>query len=524
MKALKALLEDPDITKVLFNVPRVALCLGLYAKQKIAPVKCVDLQLLSEQEETKDANTCTSLFEIASRVCGSLAGALARKVEDYNANNPLAWTSSRSAPEKLDILATSALLHARCYLESSHLHDPAGVIQSTQVLWREAVLRLDASPTSSVCPAPVAISELSQNNRPAKASTAPAKEVEGLITTTEELETLLADYDNKPVVSSSKTIGVYFQFVKEEGGADSLLSVTTGNASSNGSAVTLQIDTLDIAMVFVALKTLLEDSNIVKVAYGLGRVAKWFHRHGLTGVSLEKCVDLQLLYKLLVDASVPDATMVQIASHISATIPVDMAKMVDVYSVHRKPWMKSPLGAKHLKKLVMAEKVFVWCFGRAFKNKDTREAELSRIFAAGNELWTTTFSEFGGQSIALDHPISPAPQIIATSKFTRNETGSLSHCPNQIGTTKNSPSTRANISRTYMYVTSDLELQQALESNNDSLVQGSAPVVGVHFQFAREKSPYPGENDDDQLVAISIVGANPFDTTVVLQIDYLNPA
>ncbi|KAL3669071.1 hypothetical protein V7S43_005455 [Phytophthora oleae] len=66
-------------------------------------------------------------------------------------------------------------------------------------------------------------------------------------------------------------------------------------------------------------------------------------------------------------------------------------------------------------------------------------------------------------------------------------------------------------------IKTDFDLHQFLDRNDNKLVIGEPGVVGVHFQFTRQTG-------EDQLVAICVVGADPLDSAVVLQMGSLTRA
>ncbi|OWZ05284.1 hypothetical protein PHMEG_00022655 [Phytophthora megakarya] len=85
-KALKMILEDPSVIKVLYNVRRIARWLYRYGIKKnkqvvVSPVNCVDLQLLQTPDWTKPN---ASLLEIVSQFCSPQSSDLARQVETFD--------------------------------------------------------------------------------------------------------------------------------------------------------------------------------------------------------------------------------------------------------------------------------------------------------------------------------------------------------------------------------------------------------------------------------------------------------
>ncbi|KAK1937931.1 Uncharacterized protein P3T76_009668 [Phytophthora citrophthora] len=489
-KVLKQLLESSAV-KVVCNIRGVVQSLEQYLTKKkdnITPVNCADLQLLCDH--VQGWNTANaSLKEIASHFCGSEVNDLIRKME------LLETTRIESSPRSLELVAAAAQLLGKCYLASRSFLNGTGIRDATQVLWRRAC-------SSTGLP----VQRKAQQVPDQSPSGGPGSTAK-FITTTEELWDLLGNHGNKPVVVTAKTIGVCFCFVNDEGeenGAERLFALITGSASRDGAAVVLMLDNLDKTLVFDGLKTMLEDPEITKVTFDLGRVARWFHHWGSEDIHLEKCVDLQLFYKLMADPSEPYASMVQIVSHFSPTMPTDIAKMVDTASNK----IKSSVTLNRLKKYVMAEQLFVRFFGVAFNNRATREDELNRIFHAGKELWRNTLDLNEKQSAPFQSVAEIHQQnvraLIPKSHFTLPD-----HQPTPINTGRTS-------SRDIAYVSTTSDLQRLLDTNDNKLhvvVEDNAGVVGVHFQFTRQ-------NDEDQLAAICIVNAS---STVVLQMGSLTP-
>ncbi|KAE8960860.1 hypothetical protein PR003_g27610, partial [Phytophthora rubi] len=342
------------------------------------------------------------------------------------------------------------------------------------------------------------------------------------IASTTKLQELLAEHGNKPVATKAKVIGIHFQFAHHEAGNtdnDRVVAIAIGNDALTSTAVVLEVASLSAKEVIAGLKELLEDPDTIKVTFDVGRAAKWLHRYGMTGVALTDCLDLQLVYRRLVNKKASKASLTDIASQLGGRTAVALEQEVATFSASLKPeaWTKSPLTPQILRNLVTSMQLYVRCYAVC----GVEISKLPDVYTATYNKWCCAVAMLDDQRSSSSASTSAAAQASGT----RSQTKTLPSPPSPANV--NVAPTSAQLTppssvRKIKYVLSTLKL--LVLSNKKSLVQGSVPVVGVHFQFTREKSPCPGEYDDDQLVAISIVGANPLDTAVVLQIDYLNPA
>ncbi|KAE8964377.1 hypothetical protein PF004_g28734, partial [Phytophthora fragariae] len=313
------------------------------------------------------------------------------------------------------------------------------------------------------------------------------------IASTTKLQELLAEHGNKPVATKAKVIGIHFQFAHHEAGNtdnDRVVAIAIGNDALTSTAVVLEVASLSAKEVIAGLKEQLEDPDTIK-----------------------------LVYRRLVNKKASKASLTDIASQLGGRTAVALEQEVATFSASLKPeaWTKSPLTTQILRNLVTSMQLYVRCYAVC----GVEISKLPDVYTATYNKWCCAVAMLDDQRSSSSSSTSAAAQASGT----RSQTKTLPSPPSPANV--NVAPTSAQLTppssvRNIKYVLSTLKL--LVLSNKKSLVQGSVPVVGVHFQFTREKSPYPGENDDDQLVAISIVGANPLDTAVVLQIDYLNPA
>lgn len=93
------------------------------------------------------------------------------------------------------------------------------------------------------------------------------------VTSTDELQSLLATYGGKPVVSKAKVVGMHFQFASPENDSpysDRVVAFVAGSNSPDGMAVVLQLVDLEPQQVVAGLKTLLEDAETIKIMFDVG--------------------------------------------------------------------------------------------------------------------------------------------------------------------------------------------------------------------------------------------------------------
>ncbi|OWZ00849.1 hypothetical protein PHMEG_00027870, partial [Phytophthora megakarya] len=277
------------------------------------------------------------------------------------------------------------------------------------------------------------------------------------IASNKKLKALLSNYDNKPVATTGKVVGVHFQFAGSSP-TDQVVAIALGNDSPTSEAVVLQIGALDRNEVISGLKTLMEDDQIVKVVFDLGRTAKWLRGYGMTGVTLANCMDLQLVYKQQAKVKASNATLETIVSKLGGSSTVALQQQIATFNakLKDKAWTKSPLAPPMWDILAKTMWLYTRCYNAVCGIPETKHA---------------------------------FPEVTV-------------------------PCTK--------YITTNSELQRLVQQNNNKLVEDTCCVVGVHFQFAQDKAFYPGQEDDEQLVAISIVGSDPSDTAIVLQFDTLD--
>ncbi|KAL4167199.1 hypothetical protein KRP22_012685 [Phytophthora ramorum] len=341
------------------------------------------------------------------------------------------------------------------------------------------------------------------------------------IASKKKLDALLAAHGSNPVATSAKVVAVHFQFAQEDSAKsdqDRVVAVAIGNDSPPSVAVVLQLDALGASQVATGLKHLLEDPSIVKVLFDGERVARWLHRYQATNVTPVKCVDLQLLYQRVVNSSATTVTLEEVITQLGSKTTVAMAEEVAKFNAELKPqaWAKSPLAPHMQHSLTKSMRLYTRCYNGAcgipgmisnFPTIHTLTSERWRnSFADPNSLNSTnkaTQSRSPGFNPELDREMNPNSPVHTPPSAQRVAASSL---------------------RVIKYITSDVALQKLLKHNNNMLVQGPVTTVGVHFQFTREKSRQPVQCDDDQLVAISVVGADASDTAVVLQLDSLSQA
>ncbi|KAG1684907.1 hypothetical protein DVH05_010173 [Phytophthora capsici] len=462
-KVLKQLLESSAV-KVIYDTCGLVQSLEQYIIKK----KCTitPRRTATVRSRAGLGHSQRQLNEISSHFCGSEVNDLIQKVEILKKTHILV----ASSPKQEELMVAAAQLLGKCYLASLPFVNETGIRDATEALWQQACSSIEVprTTTAQVQLKPQQVPDQSPSGGPG--STAK------FITTTEELWDLLEKHDNKPVVTTTKTIGVYFYFVKDEGeevGAERLFAVITGNASRDGAAVVLVLDAVDKALVFDGLKTMLEDPEITKVTFDVGRVARWIRHCGLEEINLEKCVDLQLFYKLLADPSEPHASMVQIVSHFSPTMTTDIANMVDTAANK----MKSSATLNRLKTFVRAEQLFVRLFGVAFKNRAAREDELNRIFDAAKELWKKSL-DLNGKQFEPFQALCKAPQQnVGAPTFKSHVTLSNQQHPPTSSFTEGP--VRRTSSGGITYITTGSDLQHLLARNDNMPVEGHPLVVGV---------------------------------------------
>ncbi|KAJ8546771.1 hypothetical protein ON010_g11462 [Phytophthora cinnamomi] len=353
------------------------------------------------------------------------------------------------------------------------------------------------------------------------------------ITSTDRLRALLAEHGNKPV-AKAKVIGVHFQFAhegNEDADADRVVAIAIGNDAPTSTAVVLQVASLSSTEVVAGLRKLLEDPATIKVTFNIRRVARWLHRYGMTRVALTNCLDLQLVYRNLVDKKMANISLSDFVSQLGGKTTIALEQQVAEFHANLKPqaWTKSPLAPPMLRTLVTSMQIYGRCY-HAVCGLSGATTKIPTIYTATSNRWVTVVTKLDAQSSSSSTACSASTLAAVTIPKAQNQQKTLPTvpAPRPPKEATVSPSseqlTQPSSPRDIKYITSDLELQRALSNNNNNnnLVHGTAPVVGVHFQFTCEQSPSPGQYDDDQLVAISIVGANPLDTAIVLQLDSLN--
>ncbi|KAL4118214.1 hypothetical protein PRIC2_010541 [Phytophthora ramorum] len=326
------------------------------------------------------------------------------------------------------------------------------------------------------------------------------------VTSTEQLQSLLAANGGKPVLSRAKVIGVHFQFADPEHGfsaSDRVVAVTVGSNSPDGMAVVLQIESLKQRQVVAGLTKLLEDADTIKVMINVARVARWLQRYGRESVLLANCLDLQLMYQAQTDAKTPRASLTQISSHYGSSA-AKMGIQVDTFSANLKPraWTKSPLNPPLLRHLVDVVKTMVRCYHGNFGTSLARcEAEVSPLAAKTRKLWGASYSSVGNSSVTSNGTARENDREDLAAQVPNGEHAAAANLP--------------------------LTSIQLVGDEREVNMSFQSAIVGVHFQFAtqdRLHSDSDDQADPEQLVAITLTGAAPSDPTVVLQIASLQKA
>ncbi|GMF16301.1 unnamed protein product [Phytophthora fragariaefolia] len=334
------------------------------------------------------------------------------------------------------------------------------------------------------------------------------------VTSTKELQSLLAGHKGKPVLSKAKVVGVHFQFAGPEddstgvgtSDSDAVVAFASGSNSPDGMAVVLQLERLGSKQVVAGLKALLEDSQTIKVMMDVGRVGRWLRRYGLSDVQLKNCVDLQLLYQHRVDPKVALASLTQISTHYGSSV-AKLGLEVDAFPSKLKPraWLKSPLDPPLLRHLVDTVKTLVRCyhaeFGTSLKNC---EAEVSPIAVMTKNSFRNAAARSSG-----DKPIS---SVVSRP---REKPGSSLAQQVSNGWITQGPTT-GGPEMPILLIDDKRELESTFQSG----------VVGVHFQFATNHAPNISADVDqvelDQLVAIAITSSTASDPIVVMELGSLD--
>jgi hypothetical protein len=195
------------------------------------------------------------------------------------------------------------------------------------------------------------------------------------VTSTDELQALLARQGGKPVLSKAKVIGVHFQFATPNesvnGADDRVVAVVAGSNSPDGMAVVLQLESLQPQLVVAGLKTLLEDTETIKVLMDAGRVDRWLWRYGASSVTPASCVDLQLLYQERVDRE----SLGHISSHCGSSA-AKLGLQVDAFNVKQRSHRLRP-GRENSGKLHSATWLRQKCRVRARTGREIRYRHLT---------------------------------------------------------------------------------------------------------------------------------------------------
>ncbi|KUF95177.1 hypothetical protein AM588_10007887 [Phytophthora nicotianae] len=340
---------------------------------------------------------------------------------------------------------------------------------------------------------------------------------------TKKLDALLAEHGNKPVASTSRIVGLHFQFANEESANasdDQVVAIAIGHDLPTACAVVLQVDSLARKQVISGLKTLLEDSATIKILLNVQRVARWLHGYGMTGVKLVNCMDLQLLYQRLEKSESTQLSLGDIVSKLAGKSTIALGQQVAEFNAKLKPqaWTKSPLAPLMQATLVQSMQLYTRCYSGAC-GLPRAATNFPSVYAATSSKWVSTLIDASSSSPSPNVSV-PDPHADKKTKSSVQSPGSTSVKTPTASVQGKSPSAV----RTIKYITSNSELQRLLQTNNKKLIDGTTSVVGVHFQFTAKKPVVSGQYSDYQLAVISIVGPNPLDTAVVLQLDSLDQA
>ncbi|KAG3153026.1 hypothetical protein PC129_g15904 [Phytophthora cactorum] len=290
------------------------------------------------------------------------------------------------------------------------------------------------------------------------------------------------------------------------------MTIAIGSNAPNAGAVVLQVGSLVKKQVNSGLKTLLEDSATIKILFNVDRAARWLHGYGMPGVKLANCMDLQLL------CHNPKASLRDVVSELGGKSTIDLAQQVVEFNAKLKleAWTKSPLAPHMLATLVRSMHLYTRCYSGAAGVPGT-VAKFPSVYAATSAKWSNPVSILAESSSSTCPNSSAVPR---TSNSQPEKKSNFSVQPPTSTSVKTSTGSVQGASPSFVraikYITSNSELKH--------LMEGVSSIVGVHIQFTEEILALPGQCDDDQPDVISIVGANPLDTAIVLQLDSLDQA
>lgn len=422
---IKALLEDPNVVKVLDDVQRVARWLRRVGLSDAAVVNCLDLQILYRHVEEK-CSLRSSLVQVAARLGSSSLAAVAKQVMEFNAQATMKeWRTTPLAPSAVGVLIQTVQLYVRCYNASQGITDVRtaipSLIRDTQAVWincngvaRPSETRSNSPPHVLDLPPPpdsFVRSEVKDD--------LPNEEA-AIITTDAQLKYLLTATKNRFVDVGEKIVGIHFQFTQERTSGlsdyddDKLVAIGIVGVDPLNRGVVLQLTTLGAEQVLTGLKTLLNSACTIKVLHNFHRAAFWLQQSGLTDVQLANCVDLQLVYENTISTATLRASILQITTQCCATQPSSrLAQTIQSFKAILKPvdpteWIHPPLSQRLVHEVSNTAQLYAQCYVEL----SISAIDLQVLDGMTNTRWKNAVVNQGNPAIWFDSSADYQPRSV----------------------------------------------------------------------------------------------------------------